>query len=313
MKILVTGASGFVGRVFCERAEAAGHAVRRVFRRADQSEDACFVGDLASTQDWSAAFVGVEAVVHLAARVHQMRENPKEAVRAYQQINVDATRRLVQQAAEAGVKRFIFISSIKVNGERTVGGALTENDEPAPCDLYGRSKWLAEKEVREHAEALDMEWTIIRPPLVYGAGVGGNFERLMGLVKRGVPLPLGRMRARRSYVNVWNLVDLILLCCEHPAASRQVFLAEDATLTTSDLVKRIGQAMGARARLLPVPRWLMTCGEHLPVVGAAVSRLTGELEVSAEKARTMLGWRPAIDLDEGLRRTVSRYLNPPED
>ncbi|GAB2897090.1 SDR family oxidoreductase [Uliginosibacterium flavum] len=309
MRILVTGASGFVGKVFCATAIAHGHSVRQVVRTqpADGLSE-CFVGDLATTQDWSAAFAGIDVVVHLAARVHQMREDRKHAAAAYHSVNVDATRRLVQQAAAAGVRRFVFISSIKVNGESSGGQAFIEESRPGPLDLYGSSKWLAETALQEFAESHGMEWVVLRPPLVYGANVGGNFRKLLRLVDHGWPLPLGRVQARRSYVNVWNFAELILLCCDRPAAANQLFLAEDLTLSTPELVHRIAVAMGKRSALLPFPLWILRCCEVLPVLGPAFRRLIGTLEVSSSKARRLLGWNPSVSAEEALQRTVEYYL-----
>lgn len=253
-------------------------------------------------QDWSAALAGVDVVIHLAARVHQMREDRSTAEAAYLRTNFEATRRLAEQAARAGVRRFVFVSSIKVNGEASSGRALTEEDPPAPRDPYGRSKWLAEQALRELAEGSAMEWVVVRPPLVYGVGVKGNFARLLWLVRKGLPVP--RTEARRSYVNVWNLADLLLLCCTHPAAANQLFLAEDVTLTTPALVSHLAILMQRPLRLLPMPAWLARALTAFPLTGPVMARLGGALMVSSQKARVRLGWTPRCSLDEALRRTL---------
>lgn len=268
----------------------------------DPSADVVLL-DLLSVSDWSAALDGVDVVVHLAARVHQMQERGKPDEAAYRAMNVDACRRLIEQAAALGVRRFVFVSSIKVNGERSPGRPLTEADAPCPVEAYAKTKYEAEQILRAHAEAHGMDWVVLRPPLVYGPGVKGNFERLVRLVRHGVPLPASK--ARRSYVSVWSLTDLILLACTHPAAANQVFLAQDVTWTTAQLVRQLASAMGRTPCFLPLPPWLAGLLIRIPLGRGIFMRLCGELEVSSDKARQTLGWNPSMKPEEGLARTVA--------
>jgi nucleoside-diphosphate-sugar epimerase len=307
LRVLVTGASGFVGREFCRVARRQGMVVREC-RRSLSSDPSveCVQIDLLSIMDCSAALQGVDVVVHLAARVHQMQERVGQGEAAYREMNVNASRRLIQQSAQMGVRRFVFVSSIKVNGECSYGRPITENDISAPIDAYGRSKLEAEQELKRLAEISGMEWVVIRPPLVYGAGVKGNFFRLLRQVQQGFPIPAGE--APRSYVNVWNLVDLILLCCTHPAAANQLFLAEDVTMSTTGLVRGLAKAMGKSPRLVFLPQLVLQISMKLPILGPVLMRLCGEFQISSVKARTLLGWQPVITVDEALRRTAVQYL-----
>ncbi|NSL53746.1 NAD-dependent epimerase/dehydratase family protein [Uliginosibacterium aquaticum] len=305
MRILVTGANGFVGREFCRRMREGGHAVRPWLRQAIAGmPDDAVIADLRTLPECSNAFLGVDVVLHLAARVHKMQEDVEDPEAAYALENVAVTRHLVEQAARAGVKRFVFVSSIKACAERSQGRPVSESDVPAPEDTYGRSKLAAEQVLREVADALGMEWVIVRPVLVYGAGVGGNFERLVRLVKKGIPLPFGRVEALRSFVNVWNLAALLECCCVQSAAAGEVFHAADTECGTATLMCEIATAAGEPARLVAVPLWLLRVGAGLPGVGPAMRRLTGELRVSGDKARAVLGWVPSVSRQEALRRTV---------
>ncbi|KAF7599288.1 MAG: hypothetical protein CGU28_05910 [Candidatus Dactylopiibacterium carminicum] len=308
MRFLVTGATGFVGSEFCELAQVRGHSLLRVSRRAPEVASAeVVVADLEAAPDLSAVLAGVDVVVHLAARVHSMREDADDLEVAYRAANTEVTRRLAEQAAAAGVRRFVFVSSIKAMAERSPGRALTEADAPAPEDPYGRSKLLAEQVLREVAEAHGMEWVVLRPTLVFGAGVGGNFARLLSLVDRGLPLPLGRAQALRSFINVWNFADLIERCCVHPAAAGQIFLAADCCLGTAELIRALGHVLQRPLRLLPVPMsWLDAWGRMLGMRGV-VERLTGELRVDAGHAREVLGWQPRISLEDALQRTARAW------
>ncbi|MDQ7989782.1 MAG: NAD-dependent epimerase/dehydratase family protein [Candidatus Dactylopiibacterium sp.] len=309
MRLLVTGANGFVGREFCAQAEAAGHSVRRVLRKPTVPAGDHVVADLHPATDWGAALDGIDVVVHLAARVHQMRERRRDAARLYRETNVDATAALARQAVAAGVRRFVFVSSIKALGESSVRSVLTEASTASPEDPYGRSKWRAECELRAISEAGGMEWVVVRPPLVYGAGVGGNLARLLALVDSGLPLPLGGIGARRSYVSVWNLAGLLLRCCEHPAAANRSFLAADVDLTTSDLVRLLARIMGRRVPLWRLPAPALAIGKRLPAVGPALRRLTEPLELDASLARHALGWQAHVSTEEGFRRMVTHYLD----
>jgi nucleoside-diphosphate-sugar epimerase len=222
----------------------------------------------------------------------------------FRSVNVAGTLNFARQAARAGVQRFLFISSIKVNGEQTpLGGCFTADDAPAPEDSYGISKWEAEQGLQQGARETGMEVVIIRPPLVYGAGVKGNFASMIKLVAKGLPLPLGAIHNRRSLVALDNLVDLIVTCIDHPAATNQVFLAGDGEdLSTSELLRRVGATMGRPARLLPVPAGLLQLGAKVLGKQAMAQRLLGSLRVDIAKTREILGWEPPLSVDEGLRR-----------
>ena len=311
MKVLVTGASGFVGCAVWQRlnnmsgVQAVG-CVRRADAFSDTNAAIVTVGDLSSQTDWTVALAGADAVVHLAARVHVMRDTVRDPLAEFRRVNTEGTLNLARQAAAAGVKRFVFISSLKVNGEVTQPGhAFTEADVSSPQDAYGQSKQEAEQGLRQIASTTGMEVVIIRPPLVYGPGVKANFASLMRAVQRGWPLPLGAVLNQRSFVALDNLVDLIVTCITHPRAANQTFLVSDGKdLSTPDLIKRMARAMNRPARLMPVPVWALKAGASLLGKGDEVQRLCGNLQVDISKSRTLLGWNPPISVDEGLRLAV---------
>jgi nucleoside-diphosphate-sugar epimerase len=265
------------------------------------------VADLTAQTDWSLTLAGADAVVHLAARVHVMQETEIDPLTAFRAVNVDGTLNLARQAAAAGVKRFVFISSVKINGESTqLGRAFTEVDLPNPQDAYGQSKHEAEQGLRQIASDTGMEVVIIRPPLVYGPGVKANFAALMRAVQRGWPLPLGAVHNQRSLVALDNLVDFIVTCITHAQAANQTFLVSDGQdLSTTELVRGMAQAAGVPARLLPVPVWALQAGASLLGKGDAVQRLCGNLQVDISKARNLLGWVPPVSVEEGLRRAMT--------
>ena len=268
----------------------------------------CRIDGVHAGTDWSAALAGCDTVIHLAARVHVMRDGSQDPLDEYRKVNVAGTMRLAESAATAGVKRLVLVSSIKVNGERTLPGrAFTEMDAPAPLDPYGISKAEAEAELLALAATGRMQVVVIRPPLVYGPGVKANFLSMARWLARGIPLPLGAVRDnRRSLVGLDNLVDLILTCMRHPAAANQVFLAGDGEdLSTAALLHRTAAALGVRARLIPVPVPVLVAGGRLLGRGDAVRRLCGSLQVDISKARGVLGWAPPVAVDEGLRRAMA--------
>ncbi len=266
------------------------------------------VGDLADAPDLREALAGVAAVIHLAGRAHVMRETAADVDGAFRRANVEATHQLAAQAAAAGVRRFVFLSSVKVNGERTGDRPFTEADAPAPEDAYGRSKQAAEQALHGIAAATGLEVAIIRPPLVYGPGVKANFLRLLRLVERGMPLPLASVRNRRSLVGVSNLCDLIVRCLAHPAAAGETFLVSDQQdLSTPELIRAIAAAMGRPARLVPFPVAALRLAGRLAGQGDAVERLVGSLQVDSTKATRLLGWTPPVFIEEGLRRTAAWY------
>lgn len=312
--ILVTGATGFVGRALCA-ALIKGGPIRIVVRNAAGESPADGVdvvrGELSATADWSAAMAGVVAVVHCAARVHVMNDDAVDPLAEFRRINVEGSLQLARQAAAAGVPRFVFLSSIKVNGEQTdPGRPFTADQAPGPLDPYGISKMEAEAALRALARETGMAVVIIRPPLVYGPAVKGNFLAMMRALWRGIPLPLGAVTAnRRSLVALDNLVDLIVTCIDHPAAANQTFLVSDAEdLSTAALLRRMGQQLGRPARLLPVPVGVLRLAATLLGRPGIAQRLCGSLEVDIDKTRHLLGWSPPLSVDEGLRRTAAHWM-----
>ena len=311
LSMLVTGANGFVGRALCASLVSHGHKVRGAVRRSDvmvsQSVERVSVGEISNQTDWSASLSGVDTIIHLAARVHVMNETSNNPLEAFRAANVHGTEHLARSAAALGVKRLVFVSSIKVNGEVTLQGAkFTEDGQAAPQDPYAVSKWQAEQALRRVAQNAGLEIVIIRPPLVYGPGVKANFAALMRAVQGGWPLALGSVQNRRSLVALDNLVDLILTCVAHPKAANQTFLVSDGNdLSTTELVRGLARAANMPARLMPVPVWALRAGATLLGMEGEVQRLCGNLQVDISKARNLLGWNPPVSVDEALRRAVA--------
>ncbi len=312
MTVVVTGANGFVGRALCTALRAAGQRVRGIVRTAPAGDpalecDEIFTGDLSGEPDWGTALQGAASIVHLAGRAHVTREQASDPGDAYRRINVEGTRRLACAAVDAGVRRLVFVSSIKVNGEASQI-PFTESDAPRPEDAYGRTKWEAEQVLQQIAAASRLEIVILRPPLVYGPRVQGNFLTLMHAAARGLPLPLASIANRRSLIYLGNLVDAIAAGLVHPAAAGKTYLlADDAGVSTPDLVRAIAHALGKRARLLPCPpAWLKLAGM---AVGKsdAVSRLTGSLQINSGRIRRELEWLPRYDMVHGLEQTARWY------
>lgn len=307
----VTGGSGFVGRAVVAAFAACGRPIRLALR---QPWTGAALPDLvrpvqhALETDASAAALlhGCASVLHLAARAHVLYETAADATAAYRTTNTFGTLRLAQQAADAGVRRFVYVSSVKVHGESTAAGRpWTEDTPPEPQGAYALSKWEAEQGLAGIALRTGMEVVVVRPPLVYGAGAKANFAALIQALARGWPLPLGAIHNQRSLVGIDNLVDLLRLCLDHPAAANEVFLVSDGEdIATPQLVRRLAAAMGRPARLLPIPPTLLMAGGRALGRGAAVQRLCGNLQIDITKARTRLGWSPPVPLDEGLHRAV---------
>lgn len=311
MRVAVTGANGFVGRATCERLTHAHHSVRAIVRKPDLHWPEAFaLGDIHGKTDWSGALTGIDCVVHCAARVHVMDERSSDPLAVFRSVNVEGTQRLAQQAVQAGVRRLVFLSSLKVLGEATAPGKpFVARSTPQPTDPYGLSKWEAETALRAIGNASGLEIVVIRPPLVYGPGVKANFARLVQAVAGGIPLPLGSVDNRRSLVGLDNLTDLITLCVQHPSAAHQTFLVADGVDTsTPELIHAIAQAMGRPARLWPVPvGWLRLAG-RLSGQGAQVERLTGSLQVDIRHTREILRWTPRVTLQQGLQSVVQDFL-----
>jgi nucleoside-diphosphate-sugar epimerase len=313
--ILVTGASGFVGGALVRRlARERPHQVRAALRNEGTALPPGVlvqrVGGLQADEDWARAVSGSDVVVHTAARVHVVRDTASDSLTEFRKVNVQGTLALAQQAAEAGVRRFLFISSIKVNGEHTsTQRPFRPDDWPAPQDPYGISKMEAEQGLRAIGASSGMEVVIVRPPLVYGPGVKANFRAMMRWLRRGVPLPLGAIHNQRSLVALDNLVDLIVCCLEHDAAASQTFLVSDGEdLSTTELLRRLGRALGVTARLIPVPAALVEIGARIMGKGDIASRLCGSLQVDISRTREVLRWTPPVSVDDGLQRAADGYL-----
>lgn len=313
MTVLVTGANGFVGSALAATLNDRGWAVRGAMRgeqSGNRSPYPCVpVGAVHGGTDWSRALAGAESVVHLVARTHVTTEPGTGNLDAYRRVNVEGTRRLAEQAVEAGVKRLVFVSSVKVNGELTHEHTFTAHDTPAPSDAYGLSKWEAEQALWELADRTGLEVVVARPPLVYGPGVKANFARLMDWVRSGLPLPFGAVDNRRSMVALPNLVDVLVRCLETSAAAGHTFMVSDGMdVSTPGLIRRIAEAMGRRSRLVPVPVKVLEFAGSLTGRLGEVRRLCGSLQVDIEAAREILVWEPPVDVDRAIDDTVSAYL-----
>ena len=306
MNVLVTGANGFVGSHLCAYLAGKDIACRRAVRcREGVGPDATEVGEIDGTTDWTRALAGITVVVHLAARVHVLREKALDPLAEFRRVNVEGTAGLARQAAAAGVRRFIFLSTIKVNGEETSTRPFAPDDRPAPVEPYSISKLEAEEALRVIARETGLELVILRPPLVYGRGVAGNFARLVRLVRQGWYLPLGSVRNRRSLLGVENLCSLLTLCLAHPGAANKVLLASDGQdVSTPDLVRGIAQVCGVAPRLLPLPVALLQLLAGLCGRGPEMRRLTGSLQIDISRTSTLLGWQPPLTLAQGLRQCV---------
>ena len=293
VKILLTGSKGFLG----------SHTADCLNTNPD-IRLTCSVQRLFSNADWAAELVGQQVVIHCAGLTNVFKNEFADTLSEFRRVNVQGTLKLCQQAATFGVRRFIFISSIKVNGEQTpLDRPFTATDTPAPVDAYGISKNEAEEGIRKVALETGMEIVIIRPPLVYGPNAKGNFARLLNLVNKGFLLPFGSIYNKRSLVSLDNLVDLIITCIKHPRAANQVFLAGDGQdLSTTELLRAIASATGVSSRLLPMPAFVLMFAASLLGKKAIAQRLLGSLQVDISKARNLLGWIPPLSVEEGLRR-----------
>ena len=311
--VLITGSTGFVGAALVKQlASLMTCQVRALVRSKGvvfaDSVNPVYVGSDYLTSG-NVPLTGVDVLIHCAARVHVMSDASSDPLSEYRKINVDGTLNLAKQAAQSGVKRFIFISSIKVNGEETqVGTPFTAEDIPAPSDPYGVSKMEAEQQLMSLGKEIGMEIVVIRPVLVYGPGVKANFRSMMNWLNKGWPLPLGAIRNQRSFVALENLIDLIITCIEHPGAANQVFLASDGyDMSTTQLLKQLGEALGRPARLIPVPVSILVRAASLLGRRSAAQRLCGSLQVDIRKSRELLGWCPPSTVENALRKTASNF------
>ncbi|MBA1275225.1 UDP-glucose 4-epimerase family protein [Stutzerimonas azotifigens] len=314
MRVLVTGASGFVGAALVTMLKRQGHdlvaATRGPVSVPVDGVEYHAVGDIGNAPDWQAVLPNIDVVVHAAARVHVMDERSQDPLQAFRRVNVVATLDLARRAAESGARRFIFISSVKVNGEFTLPDRpFRPDDEPAPLDPYGISKLEAEQGLLALSRQCAMDVVIIRPVLVYGPGVKANFRSMMNWLCRGIPLPLGAVANRRSLVALDNLTDLVATCLAHPAAADQIFLVSDGEdVSTPELLQRMAGVLGRRARLVAIPVGWMTAFARVLGRGAIVQRLCGSLQVDITKNETLLGWRPPVLMNQALARTAADYL-----
>lgn len=304
--VLVTGASGFVGKALAHKLTNQGCRVTAVSRHPEGST--LFKSNQVHQYEDSVQFMTPHScIVHLAARVHVMSDQADDPLSAFRAANVDVTLNLARHAANAGVKRFVFLSSIKVNGEETrPGHPFRADDDCAPHDAYAVSKMEAEQGLHKIAAETGLEVVIIRPPLVYGPGVRANFAALMGAVARGWPLPFGAVDNRRSLIALENLLDFISICIAHPAAANQTFVVSDADdLSTPELIRRMACAIGKNPRLIPVPLWLLNTGAALFGQQKKLQRLCGNLQIDISKARELLAWKPPFSVDECLGRIAA--------
>ena len=310
--VLITGANGFIGSVLCSRLVAEKWNVSGTVRSAEnyssvQGVKSVIIGDIDTATDWNAALQGIDTVVHLAARVHVMKDSSAEPLQAYREVNVYGTERLALQAADAGVNRFIFLSTVKVNGEEN-RKAYTESDRPSPMDSYGISKMEAELKLRKIAAETGMAVVILRPPLVYGPGVKANFLKLLQTVDRRIPLPFAGVKNKRSLIYVDNLVDAIVSCVLHPNAPGQTFLVSDGKdVSTPELIRMIAAALQKQPRLFRFPPLALYIAGRLTGKGPAVDRLIGSLSVNTGKIKNELGWTAPFTLEEGLQNTAFWY------
>ena len=312
MKFMISGADGFVGKVLCAELRQRGQWVRAAVRSRKSSIDdteAIIVGAIDGETNWADALCDVDVVIHLAARVHVMRETAVDSLAEFLRVNMHGTLNLARQAARFGVRRLVYVSSIKVNGEHTnTTVPFTELDDPDPQDFYGVSKWQAEQALWRIARETGLEIVVVRPPLVYGPGVKGNFAQMLAAIAKRIPLPLASITNRRSLIYVKNLADALVVCATHPVAAGRTYLVSDGEdVSTPDLLHQLGAAMGCPAYILPFPlSWLRILGK-LSGKSDQVERLLGSLQVDSGKIRRDLNWVPPYTLQQGLQATAEMY------
>lgn len=306
-RILVTGANGFVGRALVTHLAAAGIPFIGTVREQASVTNGhqLAIGDIDGTTDWSHALENVSAIVHLANRAHVMHETAADPLALFRAINTEGTLNLARQAVAAGVRRFVYVSSIKVNGEATDRRPFTPDDLPAPSDPYGISKWEAEQALAQLSRSTGLEVVVVRPPLIYGPGVKANFLRLVKAVGRGMPLPFGLVRNKRSLVSVDNLCSALIACATHVNAPGHTFLVSDGEdLSTAELIRAIAAGTGRTARLLPVPPALMLLAANMLGKGDAARRVLGSLQVDTSALQRVLGWHPPFTVREKLAESA---------
>lgn len=311
IRVLVTGAGGFVGSQLCEALARCDYMVRAALRRSTPlppgATESTMVGEIGRTTDWAEALDGIDCVIHLAARVHVLGAGA-ELESAYMETNAHGSQCLAQAAASRGVRRFVHLSSIKVNGERTVSRPFRHDDVPAPADAYGRSKLMAERALESAAAGTAMSFVSVRSPLVYGAGVRANFLRLMTWVDRRLPLPLGAIHNRRSLISVWNLCDLLVKLVSAPQLTGTCLASDGEDFSTPELIRRLARAMDRRALLVPVPASLLRGMGRLAGREEGIMRLCDSLVVDTAPTFRALAWQPPLSTDAGLSRTAEWYL-----
>jgi len=311
-RVLVTGGTGFVGSALAKTLAMNSQfdvrvAVRQETVTCDVSSVA--VGNITQFTDWAASLVGVDVVVHTAARVHVMRDSVSDPLKEFRLVNTHGTLNLARQAVKAGVSRLIFLSSIGVNGAETTDSPYKADSEIAPHSSYALSKYEAELGLLEISRSSTMDVVVIRPPLIYGPDAPGNWATLMRWMWRGLPLPLGRIHNERSFVGLGNLLDLIVTCIDHPAAADQIFLvSDDDDISTTELIRNISTALGKPARLIPVPVGLLEVGAAMVGKRDLALSLCGSLQIDISKTRNFLGWNPPISLRAGLKSTAACFL-----
>ncbi|MDP3091285.1 MAG: SDR family oxidoreductase [Nitrospira sp.] len=320
-RILVTGANGFVGTALCRCLQEAGFLVRGAVRdraKLPQSVvsdsnglERVVLHDRSGADETNHALQAVQVVVHLAARVHVMTDDAADPLCEFRRVNTDWTERLARAAASRGVRRFVYLSSIKVNGEQSLF-PFTEQDLPNPQDPYGVSKWESEQALARVSTQTGLEIVVVRSPLVYGPGVGGNFLQLLKVLRRGVPLPLASIQNQRSLIYRGNLVDALVCCAQDIRAAGHTYLASDGEdLSTAELIRRLGKALGVSVRLWPLPVFLLRFLGKILGKQAVIDRLLGSLQVNSSKIRQELDWQPPFSVDQGLTETAAWYTRGP--
>ena len=317
MKICVTGASGFIGKALCVQLLKEQYSVVATVRNtklpslsAQKNLKISEIANIDINSNWSEILSGINCIIHCAARVHVIKESEVDSLSIYRRINVEGTRNLAQQAFSAGVKRLIFLSSIKVNGENTNGSYFKHTDTPFPKDAYSISKWEAEQVLQEISKQTGLEVVIVRVPLVYGKEVKGNFLHLLNIVAKGIPLPFSKVKNLRSFLGLDNLINFLIHCIHHPKASGQTFLLSDGEdISTCDLIKKLAKGMQKPSRLFPAPIFFLRFLGRVLSKSLEMDRALNSLQIDSSFTFKFLGWKPTASINEGLHKTVQWYLS----